>query len=265
MTRDCEAIASASRFLLSKFATENDARLVSQVKIWAISTQVFDTLGTDVDTAIPHTLLPQILRFAIQLDTWRADWNDRFSINARIGDYPRKGVGLHFHFAKLFLCSHVFRGKPSIGNERSSSPDEIANTSYFITMITFAAIFMLKVALKYPDAPYIHRDEIHSTIERLVRSLEGASANMHRRHLLVSIASSLAKIHAKLPQAGKQLSNPSDLQGSMEPADQMPDLQFPQQNLSWLTSPSDIFLWESYDFLSFQPESSGLDFDFQSN
>ncbi len=37
-----------------------------------------------------------------------------------MGNYPRKGVGLHYHFAKLYLYSFAFRG---IGKPGWKTPD----------------------------------------------------------------------------------------------------------------------------------------------
>jgi hypothetical protein len=59
---------------------------------------------------IPNSLLPQLRRFGIALDTWHDDWIEKFMVNSQVGNYPHKGVGLHFHFAKLFLSSRAFRG-----------------------------------------------------------------------------------------------------------------------------------------------------------
>src|SRR6201999_3071379 len=118
LTRDFSAITPPSQFLQSEFATEDDARLVSQGEVWTISTRVFDQFSLDPEAHLSDQLIPQLRRLSIALDTWRADWNERFHVNECVGNYPRKGVGLHFHFAKLFLCSHAFRRAPAAGGEQ---------------------------------------------------------------------------------------------------------------------------------------------------
>lgn len=110
LTRCCDAIVMAKKILSLPQATEDDARLVSQVEIWSIASTVFETFGFDVETPVQPSLIPRMRRFGIQLDTWRADWNDQFGLHVHVGDYPRKGVKLHLDFAKLYLCSHAFRG-----------------------------------------------------------------------------------------------------------------------------------------------------------
>lgn len=94
-----------------------------------------------------------------------------------VGDYPRKAVMLHFYFAKLLVCSHVFRG---LASDSAADPlpaefQDLALTAvesaksildhiildpdlklafvgfphYFHTMIAFACSFLLKTATKY--------------------------------------------------------------------------------------------------------------------
>ena len=280
MTRECESITAASKFTSSLHATQDDARLVSQVQIWAIGSRVFQTFGTNVDTPVPLSLLPQVRRFAIDLDIWRADWNERFTQNAYVGNYPRKGVGLHFHFAKLYLSSHVFRGRSASTAHFTSEMDEIASAgivsassilntiisdpeirshlyglpTYFITMITFATIFLLNLATKYPHISYLHKDEVLGLIGRIVTTLEEVCAKMHPRHLLVSISKSLTRIQTKLPQSPSQLFVGA---GSTPTAGSNLMSTVPQ----WLTSPSDIALWENYDFLSYQDFDYNFDFN----
>ncbi len=226
MSRDCDSIKAATSFLETEHATEDDVRLVSQVKIWLISASVFDTFGVDVETPVPPSKLAQLRRFSIALDTWYADWSDSFGPNARVGNYPAKGVGLHFHFVKLYLCSHAFRGAqpqaqsqsqsaPDLPKRRFSSPEmeEIANTAVlcaasilgvmtadtelqsllnglplcFDTMIAFAVVFLLKVATEYTDAVTLDKGKMLSLVDRTIAMLQRTTSEMHRQHLLVRI------------------------------------------------------------------------------
>lgn len=94
-----------------------------------------------------------------------------------VGDYPRKAVSLHFYFAKLLVCSHVFRGLSS-DVAIDPVPAEFLDTAYmaiesaksiirlvvgdsdlqiafvgvphyFHTMIAYACSFLIKTATKY--------------------------------------------------------------------------------------------------------------------
>jgi hypothetical protein len=223
MSREGFIIESASQLLETEHATEDDARLVSQVKEWLILGRVFDTFGVDVDTSIAPQTLPQLRRFSISLDTWFADWNDSFKVNQNVGNYPQKGVGFHFHFAKLYLCSHAFRGVPiSESSPRYISPEleEIANTGvlsamsilrmivcdaefrtfmnglplYFDTMIAFAVVFLLKVATKYAFMIRIDTGKIISLVAETVAALRDITQSMHKHHLLVVISKGLERL-----------------------------------------------------------------------
>lgn len=223
MSREGFIIESASKLLDTEHATEDDARLISQVKEWSVLGKVFDTFGVDVDTAIAPKTIPQLRRYSIALDTWFADWHESFSENRRVGNYPQKGVGFHFHFAKLYLCSHAFRGVPAGENATqcfSPELEEIANAGvlsamsilrvivsdaefrsfmnglplYFDTMLAFAVIFLLKVATKYATLIRIDTSKILSLVTQTVAALRGITQSMHRQHLLVVIADGLQRL-----------------------------------------------------------------------
>ncbi|KAL4872786.1 hypothetical protein BDV12DRAFT_126325 [Aspergillus spectabilis] len=222
MSREGLIIDSASGFLETEHATEDDARLVSQVKVWSSLSQAFDTFGVDIDSPVPIQKLPQLRRCLIALDTWYADWNETFSLNQNVGNYPQKGVGVHFHFAKLYLCSHAFRGLSRRGSSSCSTPEmeEIANTGvlsamsilrtivsdeefrsflnglplYLDMMLAFAVVFLLKVATKFPATIRIDTEKIISLVKQTVSALQETTHSMHQQHILVVIADGLAKL-----------------------------------------------------------------------
>lgn len=223
MSREGFIIESASKLLETEHATEDDARLISQVKEWSILGQVFDTFGVDVETAILPQTIPQLRRYSIALDTWYADWIESFQENRRVGNYPAKGVGFHFHFAKLYLCSHAFRGVPALENATqyfSSELEEIANSGvlsamsilrvivfdvefrsfmnglplYFDTMLAFAVVFLLKVATKYAAVIRIDTSQIISLVSQTVAALREMTQQMHPQHLLVTVSEGLEKL-----------------------------------------------------------------------
>lgn len=223
MSREGFIIDSASQLLETEHATEDDARLISQVKEWSVLGRVFDTFGVDVDTPIAPQTLPQLRRYSISLDTWFADWNEKFKANQNVGNYPQKGVGFHFHFAKLYLCSHAFRGIPvseDASNCMSPELEDIANTGvlsamsilrvivsdhefrsflnglplYFDTMLAFAVIFLLKVATKFASVIRIDTVKIISLVTDTVSALSDITQQMHKHHLLVTISEGLARL-----------------------------------------------------------------------
>ena len=279
MTHDFEALTPTASFLDSKYATEDDGRLVCQVELWSIGTRVFETFGVDTDAPISDRLVPQLRRFGIALDTWRANWNERFNVNGHVGDDPRKDVGLHFHFAKLYLCSHAFRGLYRTANtvfEMSSEMEEFASTAvlsaisilrtivsdsgiqshlnglplYFDTMIAFAVVFLLKIATRDSGNVRIDRHEVLSLVGQLDGVLKILKPSFHRRHLLFSIATSIEKLLSTNQEA---ILRPSvHTHPGFETLDEVQD---------WMTNPSETFFINNYDFLSSQNLLNGLDFD----
>lgn len=237
MTRDDESIAHATDLLHTENAVEDDARLVSQVNIWAISSAAYDTFGVDVDLPVRPDLLPKLRRYIIALDTWRADWSERFAPNVHVGNYPRKGVGLHYFFAKLHLCSHAFRGfSPDSGfhangkhvgstsHELPPDLEELASSAvlcaksilrtivddpelqahlnglplYFDTMIAFAVVFLLKVATRFHNAVRISGSEILVLVRDMGSVLRKVAGTLHRLHLLRYVAEGVEKLITKI-------------------------------------------------------------------
>ncbi|KAJ5615917.1 hypothetical protein N7537_001031 [Penicillium hordei] len=228
MSREGFIIESASRILETEHATEDDARLISQVKEWSILGRVFDTFGVDVDTPVAPQTLPQLRRYSIFLDMWFADWSESFKENQNVGNYPEKGVGFHFYFAKLYLCSHAFRGVPASESSpqyMSSELEEIANAGvlsamsilqmivcdaefrsfmnglplYFDTMLAFAVVFLLKVATKYAFMIRIDTGKIISLVTDTVAALRDITQAMHKHHLLVVISEGLERLLRTAP------------------------------------------------------------------
>lgn len=293
MTRECYAIRNAARLLESKHAIEDDARLISQVKIWSISSQIFETFDADFDVPVSATQMPHLRRLSIALDSWRADWNERFTINKHVGNYPRKGVGLHYHFAKLYLCSHAFRGalKPGgVPHQMSSETEEFANMAvlsaqsiirvvisdteiqshlhglptYFDTMIAFAVVFLLKLATMYSGTVCTNRDEIFASVDQVVTVLKSVTSQMHKRHILVSIAVGFEKLLDRCKrktQSTTVVTTPAVQR--YVPLDTTPGNEFLNGGQDWMISPSESsFILGNYDFLAQQDMINNWDFNF---
>ncbi|KAF2816273.1 uncharacterized protein BDZ99DRAFT_484929 [Mytilinidion resinicola] len=277
MSRECDSIKSASRFLGTKHACEDDARLVSQINIWRISSSVFDAFGVDVEKPISVDQLPKIHRLMISLDTWRADWSESLKTHTLIGDYSQIGVGLHFHFAKVHLCSLAFRGVTSDSHDLHPGMEEIANAAvvsaksilrtiihhqsvqshlhglplYFDTMIAFTVVFLLKVATKFS------RSDMASVLRR-------AAAKMHRQHLLRFIAEGVDKLLQRceggpsaIPQTA--ISDAYMLQDSQAHTGHM---ETPDGGFNWIDNMQNFDLLSSHnDFSSIASWPYTMDFD----
>jgi hypothetical protein len=289
MTAECESIRASSRMLATENATEDDARLVSQVAIWSIATKVLCTFGFNIETPVDSESIPSLRRYMIALDTWRADWNERFSHNPKVGNYPKKGVGLHFHFAKLYLCSHAFRGArmasemPPLDapspHELPSELEEVAASAvlsaksilrtivndqelqnhlnglplYFDTMIAFAVVFLLKVATRYCTTIRVDSAEILELIAQLEMVLGLSTATMNRQHLLVIIAEGVSNL---LKMSHEVMHIPVSLPQIEPPG-------FDSQHQSSQSGGDDLmandFDWMNFDMLSTQAAIPGFD------
>jgi hypothetical protein len=286
MSRDCDSIKAATPFLETEHATEDDVRLVSQVKIWLISASVFDTFGVDVEMPVPPSKLAQLRRFSIALDTWYADWSDSFGPNARVGNYPAKGVGLHFHFAKLYLCSHAFRGAQSSPDPRrrfsSSEMEEVANTAVlcaasilgvmtadtelqsllnglplcFDTMIAFAVVFLLKVATEYTDAVTMDKGKMLSLVDQTIAMLQRTTGEMHRQHLLVRIGCGVQRLRSKFDSSSSSSSSNNNVSARhgapVFGTPQTSPVDLFQGDIEWMQNMSD------FDLFNLQAPLSGL-------
>lgn len=285
LTRDFSSITPPADFLRSEFATEDDMRLISQVEIWNISTRVFDQFSLDPEAHLSDQLIPQLRRLSIALDTWRADWPERFIANEYVGNYPRKGADLHYHFAKLYLCSHVFRKAPvaegeplQLGPELKEfaeiavhaatsilqaiiSDEEIQSyfhglPAYFDTMMAFAFVFLLRVTIKDPVNMWMDEAGIAETLDKLVVCLEGITETMHSHHLLTSIAQSMRRLLDRFGYSRNQDNASLVLPSAAGGPPAMPD-----PNQAWV-SPADTMFLEQFDFLNSPDAAFNFDADF---
>jgi hypothetical protein len=225
MTRQCDAISAASRFIETKHTDEDDLRLVSQVHFWTNLTEVHSIFGVNIDKPLDLSTIEPLQRLSLKLDGVRADWTTRFAQNQYVGNYPRKGVSLHYHFAKLYLYSMTFRGvdhpdfkHPSVCLEieelarvallsatsilRAIIHDtEIQDClnglpTYFDIMIAFVIVFLLKVSSPRFNPSVVRVDvaEVHSLVAETILVLQRVTADMHPKHLLVSVVQGAADL-----------------------------------------------------------------------
>lgn len=288
MTRECEAIREARKFLNCKYATEDDSRLVSQVSRWSVLSNIYDTFGVDVDRPLSDTEVPCLRKFNLALDNLRAEWIDKFIPNDHVGNYPRKGVNLQYYFAKLYLCSHAFRGAgsqefQSRSHEVAMEVDHVANTAvlsalsilcsvladvetqsfldglptYFHIMITFAAVFLIKVSSRPSSYVRLDVQEVKRLVEDTGRTLKRVTSNMHPRHLLVSIAKGIENLLQQFSQTDEQVSSTTNT-AAPETTTQMPEMDVWNSNFAF-----DPYFLGEYDFYSDPSMDVGLDFSFE--
>ncbi|KAJ4159903.1 uncharacterized protein LMH87_007840 [Akanthomyces muscarius] len=294
LTRQCEAIRSVRKFLDFPHTTEDDARLVSHVLRWTVLSEAVDSFGVDVNRPLGDADLPALRRYNINMDTLRAEWMERFAPNPHIGNYPRKGVALQYHFSKLYLCSHAFRGSATRAARMQTQSaevmmelDEIANGAvraamsilrsvnadeelqsffdglpiYFGTMLAFSIVFLLKVSSKYSSFIQVNSSEILPLISETVTALEKVTSKMHRRHLLVSMTKGMRGLVQKMKLQDAPRPLPT---AAVNPADAQPSAQDPTLSMAadgtdvlgmFGESPNNFFMG-TYDFLVDQGDFS---------
>jgi hypothetical protein len=292
LTGEHEAALAAQQFLTSKFAVEDDARLISQVELWSVSSNVFVTFGTDTQQPVPNDLIGKLQRFNLALDNIRVKWNEAFKPHTHIGNYPRKGVGLHYHFAKLYLCSHAFRGI-STGSgpkfELSLEMREVADTAilsatsilrsingdkefqsfmsdlplYFDTMIAFASVFLFRISTSYSHAVQVDTHEILRLLRQSVDVLEEISSKIRPAHLLARITEGLRQLLRQFEEARNRADQIMSV-GASGPTDvemQLPDaMDVSLEQFDWAAASSlDGFSMGHYDFLSNHQMTSGFE------
>lgn len=221
--REDLAIHGWSAFLESPAATNEDKRLVSQVALLNIVHNIHDLFGPDKGEPVPQVYLTQIASFGRQLDQWLKDWSTTLlEHHEHIGRFPRKGVLLHYHFSKLHLYSHVFRGLrnaeiPSrfldsaasatsaavaiistLINDPEIRPALIGIPSYMHSMTAFAAMFLSKLVMTYGDQ-LLERAVVIDLISRLIELYHSTAAG--KFHLVNMMANGLERIIKTLKES----------------------------------------------------------------
>ncbi|KAK0953302.1 hypothetical protein LTR91_023927 [Friedmanniomyces endolithicus] len=269
---------------------QDDARLISQVNLWSAQADVYDTFGIDVEKPLTADMIDRIRRFSIRLDEIRAYWTERLAHNRYVGNYPRKGVGLHYHFAKLYLYSLAFRGigKPGFkAPEVALDIDELANSAllsatailravvqdqeiqnflnglptYFDIMIAFAVVFVLKVSTKFAASVAIDTSEIRSLVADLVHVLKDVTSNMHTRHLLTSVTRGAETLLERC--CPPELRGPFPSNAHVTISQPVFDENLYNMSSHWTGTSTDNFMMGEFDFLSTQDVLNGFQPDLQ--
>jgi len=161
--------------------------------------------------------------FNAEIDRWRTNWHARQEPNHFIGTFPMKGIIMYSFFAKLQLNSLAVRGVSISHGRLSAERKEFANMAitaamsilhfvqeeedirralvgmplYFHTMITFAAVFLMKVTAKWSSIVGLNVDST-SALELLERAIALFQETVtSERHLLHHIGAGLEKMLAK--------------------------------------------------------------------
>ncbi|EMD93686.1 hypothetical protein COCC4DRAFT_67032 [Bipolaris maydis ATCC 48331] len=227
------SILEWEELLKSPVVTDSDRRMISQIALLIIMSNIRDLFGPDTGEPIPRAFVSQLASFGKRIDQWMGVWStELMKLHERIGEFPAKGVILHHHFAKLYLHSHVFRGLkgavvPTHFRESAMAavsastaiielilrdPDVreslVGIPHYIHSMIAFACVLLLKVAAQH-SGQYIDDGFVLDLITRVVQQFRSTSTGKY--HLVHLMADGLEKMAASKIQSPSvlQMHNPS--------------------------------------------------------
>ncbi|OQE14086.1 hypothetical protein PENSTE_c039G10236 [Penicillium steckii] len=200
---DKEIALGWETFLAQEDTTDSDVRITSQVALLVIMSQVRELLGSDQESRIPQSLSNQIIHYSRQLDRWFTKFSALFKPDPYIGDFPKCGLQLHYHFGKLYLGHQVFKGLngeaiPShfltaatmaheaavaifemILHENNLQHSLVGMPHYFHIMIAFAGHFLLEVTRNYHLQLSISSDQDFELIRKVLILFETTPSIQH--------------------------------------------------------------------------------------
>lgn len=200
-------------------------KLISQIELWSISSRVFDTFGADIDNCVDSRKLAEISRLEDAYEHWCGYWQGTMDFDEDADHFSRRMFNLYFHSAKLYLFSHVLRGRSELSTEALRDVEHYAHCAlehplsiicfvshdtqerlqqlpYYIGTVTaFAFICLVKATSQ--NCHIICDKEGDDTIthlRRLVQVLHLPSAETQSSHPLLGIAESLKTVMSGVHQ-----------------------------------------------------------------
>ncbi|KAF7715635.1 Transcriptional activator of proteases prtT [Penicillium ucsense] len=257
------AITQHNAFTNSPTISQCDLRLHSQVDLFIVLTRIYFAFGPDVELEVPETEFSRIDDFDQELVDWKSAWLPRLAGSRHVGAYPYKAVYMHYHFSRLQLNSVALRTYHSCTSSKTMSSErrKLANVAiesaiatlqvvlderdiqralvgvplYLHSMITFAAVFLMKIAVKScsTEPTQLSRGQITSIssadlaidipyvrliVGRIVEVMVTCSQRASERHLSHHIARGLRKMLTGLEEWEKGNGCPRS-HGPMPPSD----------------------------------------------
>ncbi|KAL4969972.1 uncharacterized protein BDV14DRAFT_209092 [Aspergillus stella-maris] len=242
------SITNHHTFILSPSVSQSDLRLHSQVDLFIILTRIYHAFGPDVDLEVPESDFFRIDKFDTDLGDWRSAWLPRLAGSRYVGAYPYKAVYLHYNFCRLQLNSVALRTYHSSNSTRPMTAERKRRANlaiesaigtlmvvldepdiqralvgvplYLHSMITFAAVFLLKIAAKGCSSiiPTMQNQQnsiasaglhidvsyVRALVGRIVELMVSCSKRASERHLSHHISRGLKKMLSGLEEWEKR-------------------------------------------------------------
>ncbi|KAE8348937.1 hypothetical protein BDV28DRAFT_142357 [Aspergillus coremiiformis] len=233
-----KSITNHNTFTMSPTVAQSDLRLHSQVDLFIILTRIYHAFGPDVDLEVPESEFTTIDKFDADLEEWQSAWLPRLAGSRYVGAYPYKAVYLHYNFSRLQLNSvalrtyHCSLSARPLSNERKKRANLAIESAidtllvvldepdiqralvgvplYLHSMITFAGVFLLKIAARscsscIPSKPgkqnsiasaglSIDIAYVRALVGRIIELMVSCSKRASERHLSHHIARGLKKM-----------------------------------------------------------------------
>ncbi|KAB8236773.1 hypothetical protein BDV23DRAFT_145722 [Aspergillus alliaceus] len=246
-----KSITNHNTFIMSPTVTQSDLRLHSQVDLFITLTRIYHAFGPDVDLEVPESEFATIDKFDTDIEEWQSAWLPRLAGSRYVGAYPYKAVYLHYHFSRLQLNSvalrtyHCSLSARPLSNERKKRANLAIESAigtllvvldepdiqralvgvplYLHSMITFAAVFLLKIAARscsscIPSKPgkqnsiasaglSIDIAYVRALVGRIIELMVSCSKRASERHLSHHIARGLRKMLTGLEEWEKRNSH----------------------------------------------------------
>ncbi|PLB55491.1 hypothetical protein P170DRAFT_42324 [Aspergillus steynii IBT 23096] len=255
------------RFIQSEHGDEPDVRMSSQVALYHVTSKAKSTFGA-YHGRIPEHSLYQLQGHFSDLDRWYMTWGNRMQRNAYVGNFPTDGAILHYHFARLHLCSYIFRGMTTeaaahvsdqvkeyavlalssatavleLVLERTDLRNALVGMPiYFHAMIVFAAVFLVKAAsTNFLGLSTVDDAKVFNLLEQCVREMRSQSAAS--QHLIYHLGSGLESMISKASLAKTRL----DL-----------GVGAPQEHMPMAPAMDSLFMLDASDLFQYPLESGG--------
>ncbi|CAI6331898.1 unnamed protein product [Periconia digitata] len=274
MSQSLSSLKHPRTLLQSSISPVSDGKLICHLELWSINHQVFNLFGADVTSDFNSAKAIEIEKFSGYLDDWRKLWNDALARNRQLDQFTTQNLDIYYYSAKLCLCALIFRG-PNVdpfivGSDTArlahyavenavllmksvtTAEQEVSKLpAYFITMIAFAAVFLLRIQSYSQSNFSVDQEEVLGPLRHLSDIL--TQCNTHPDHPLTVIRKGLIT-------AFSAQSDPSSLSQQIPSSLLDFDFQLLPEDFLGLASSQNID-WN--DFSTFEtgvPESCDTDF-----
>ncbi|CAG8936223.1 unnamed protein product [Penicillium salamii] len=295
MIHEDASITQHNIFTQNPTTSQGDLRLHSQVDLFIILTRIYFAFGPDVELEVPESDFSKIDQFDNDLGNWKSSWLPRLAGSRYVGAYPYKAVYMHYHFSRLQLNSvalRTYHSSTSSGemsferrkraniavesaiatlqvclDERDIQRALVGVPLYLHSMITFAAVFLLKIAAKVCSNGAIPGSQGKQTsiasaglqvdvsyvrvlVGRVVEIMVSCSQRASERHLSHHIARGLRKMLTGLEEWEKRAAGTQQSIGSVS--------QDPSSLFKPVIIPGAPMLGERDSILSHPPPQLGV-------